>query len=236
MRVLAKLPLISAFRAARTLFTATTILTRQCVAAAAVGIPIILPALAAVGGYRHPGWVSSQCATSAFQRAASFAAHQATLPCRRAACALACAISVASAEFSTNEGLRRSLVFNRKMVPMAVEYRFMQWVLAPCTADERKPIFAAMHQRHAPEVLEAIYALRGFYIKIGQVISSFGDSFVPAKFVETLQVLQDAVPPQPPSYVRRLVEEQLDCPLEDVFSSFDVSASHPRTCSHCLPV
>ena len=56
------------------------------------------------------------------------------------------------------------------MMTWQVEYRFYQWLLKPAKEEERGRIFARLHARHAPEVLDAIYELRGFYIKIGQVI------------------------------------------------------------------
>jgi len=138
---------------------------------------------------------------------------------RAALCAAAAAAAGAAA--TTNEGLRRSMVFNRKMVPLALEYNFHQWLLLPASEEERVAAFQRLHERHAPSVLAAILDLRGFYIKIGQVISSFGDSFVPTQFVDALSVLHDAAPAQPLERARAIVESELGVRMGSLFSSFD---------------
>lgn len=187
--------------------------------------PLLLPALAARSEHRARGSVLSSAGLGALASRASDKARR-TVAGRHPAMSLLSTVvglaAVARAALAANEGLARTMRFNRKMVPLAIEYNFYRWLLEPASAAERKEIFGRLHARHAPEVLEAIYELRGFFVKIGQVISSFGDSFVPEAYVEALQVLQDAVPAQPGSYVRRLVESELGAPVEDLFSRFDL--------------
>jgi ubiquinone biosynthesis protein len=58
------------------------------------------------------------------------------------------------------------------------------------------------------------------YIKLGQIISS-GEGIFPEELVSEFRLLRDRVPPEPFPIVRRTVEEDLGCPLAEVFTSFD---------------
>ncbi len=58
------------------------------------------------------------------------------------------------------------------------------------------------------------------FIKLGQVLSARPD-LLPQEYVAELSQLQDAVPPEPMSHVRRQIEESLGRPLEELFASID---------------
>lgn len=58
------------------------------------------------------------------------------------------------------------------------------------------------------------------YIKLGQIISS-GEGLFPAELVDEFKACRDQVPAEPFDRVRRVVEEDLGRPLEDVFEHFD---------------
>jgi len=58
------------------------------------------------------------------------------------------------------------------------------------------------------------------YIKLGQIVSS-GRGLFPDELVDEFSKLRDRVQPEPFASVRRVVEEDLGRPLEDVFSSFE---------------
>jgi len=58
------------------------------------------------------------------------------------------------------------------------------------------------------------------YIKLGQILSS-GEGLFPAELVSEFRLLRDRVPAEPFDTVRRVVEEELRSPLEEVFSSFE---------------
>ncbi len=60
------------------------------------------------------------------------------------------------------------------------------------------------------------------YIKLGQIVSS-GQGLFPSELVQEFQQLRDRVPPEPFDVVRRVVEEDLGRPLDDVFAHFDRS-------------
>src|SRR5678815_1904103 len=60
-------------------------------------------------------------------------------------------------------------------------------------------------ERNAQRTLDAMLALRGVYIKLGQVLSIMG-GFLPRVYGKELEQLQDAVPPQPFEIVERTFE------------------------------
>jgi len=58
------------------------------------------------------------------------------------------------------------------------------------------------------------------YIKLGQIVSS-GRGIFPDELVQEFRSLRDQVPPEPFDVVRRVIEEDLGRPLEEVFAHFD---------------
>jgi ubiquinone biosynthesis protein len=58
------------------------------------------------------------------------------------------------------------------------------------------------------------------YIKLGQIVSS-GQGIFPDELVDEFKLLRDQVPPESFDTVRKVVEEDLGRPLEQVFASFD---------------
>ncbi|MGY6499394.1 MAG: ABC1 kinase family protein [Acidimicrobiales bacterium] len=66
----------------------------------------------------------------------------------------------------------------------------------------------------------AIEALGPTFIKLAQIISS-GEGLFPNELVEEFKKCRDQVPPERFSAVRRVVEEDLGAPLEQVFAWFD---------------
>jgi len=79
----------------------------------------------------------------------------------------------------------------------------------------------AVRRRGMARRLRAAFARLGpTYIKLGQVLSS-GDGMFPAELVGEFKELRDRVPPEPFEHVRRVVEEDLGRPLEEVFAHFE---------------
>jgi ubiquinone biosynthesis protein len=72
----------------------------------------------------------------------------------------------------------------------------------------------SLRLRRAAEVLGPTY------IKLGQIISS-GEGLFPAELVAEFKKCRDQVPAEPFDVVRTVVESDLGCRLEDVFSSFE---------------
>ncbi|MCH8010217.1 MAG: AarF/ABC1/UbiB kinase family protein [Chloroflexi bacterium] len=82
----------------------------------------------------------------------------------------------------------------------------------------------ARRERHHRSSAERLYRtavdLQGVMIKTGQFMSARSD-ILPDAYVDVLSQLQDRVPPEPFSVIRRAVERELGKPLDEVFSSFD---------------
>jgi ubiquinone biosynthesis protein len=74
------------------------------------------------------------------------------------------------------------------------------------------------------------------YIKLAQIISS-GQGLFPEELVRECQRCRDQVPPEPWWVVRRVIEEDLGCPLEEVFATIgreplaaaSIAQVHPAT-------
>jgi ubiquinone biosynthesis protein len=67
---------------------------------------------------------------------------------------------------------------------------------------------------------EAAEQLGPTYIKLGQIISS-GEGLFPPELVGEFKKCRDQVPAEPFSVVRQVVESDLGCRMEDLFSFFD---------------
>ena len=123
---------------------------------------------------------------------------------------------------ASREGLRRSLIFDAAIAPMFVEIRYTQWRVQGLPDAEKKLRYAAIHAKYAELPLRIALKLGGFYVKIGQVLSSFGDALLPKPYVESLRVLQSDSPSRKPaSYVRGVIEAELGLPVDALFSTFD---------------
>ncbi len=66
----------------------------------------------------------------------------------------------------------------------------------------------------------ALEELGPTYIKLGQILSTRPD-LIPVDFLRELSKLQDKVPPFPFGSVRKILEKELDYPLEEIFERFD---------------
>ena len=89
----------------------------------------------------------------------------------------------------------------------------------PLSEAEDEERWDAVHAANAARVYRIVIRLRGFWIKVGQYMSSRGD-IMPAPWIAELSKLQDTVPFQPFADVKRTLEEDLGQPLENVFASF----------------
>ncbi|HEY1697101.1 MAG TPA: AarF/UbiB family protein [Polyangiaceae bacterium] len=67
---------------------------------------------------------------------------------------------------------------------------------------------------------EGMARLGATFVKLGQVLSTRPDLFDP-ELIDELRRLQDQLPPFPTADARRILEEDLGCPIADRFASFD---------------
>ncbi|CAM9574178.1 unnamed protein product [Chrysoparadoxa australica] len=124
---------------------------------------------------------------------------------------------------------------NMEFAPVVLAYRFTEakhklinqvpeeWKRHIMSADQKEQDeeWENLHEIYSPKVLKAIKDLKGFYCKFGQVLAGRNDT-VPDAYVERLRTLEDAVPPEPPHIIRKVVTESLGITdIDEVFSEWD---------------
>ncbi|TVP57328.1 MAG: AarF/ABC1/UbiB kinase family protein [Gemmatimonadales bacterium] len=77
----------------------------------------------------------------------------------------------------------------------------------------------AHHEKRAARLAATIAALGPTFIKLAQIFSARADLF-PEPYLSAIGTLQDQVPPVPSDAARRVIEEELGSPLEEVFEDF----------------
>ena len=64
-----------------------------------------------------------------------------------------------------------------------------------------------------------ILELGGYFVKAGQM--AVGGGYLPDAWEDVFAKLLDDVPPQPFEHVKQIVEAELGCPLDQVFSGVE---------------
>jgi ubiquinone biosynthesis protein len=77
-----------------------------------------------------------------------------------------------------------------------------------------------LHPRNAQLLKRNILELKGFFIKIGQLLSIMSN-MLPKAFHEPLESLQDQIPARPYAEVKQRIEAELGKPVEHIFARFD---------------
>lgn len=90
------------------------------------------------------------------------------------------------------------------------------WAVRERRSGDRSTSRAGISRR----MRKAIERLGPTFIKLAQIISS-GEGLFPEELVSEFKRCRDRVPPEPFAAVRRVVEEDLGRPLEEVFARFD---------------
>eukprot|EP00466_Bigelowiella_natans_P013694 jgi/Bigna1/79581/fgenesh1_pg.63_\ len=116
-----------------------------------------------------------------------------------------------------DDGFRRSLAFWGQAFPIYLHYEFVHQTTKNKTDEEIAAAFDKLHNFYAPIAKRICLDLRGFYLKTAQLASTI-TSTVPPQYMEWCTEMQDEVPtPFRKGQARMLVEEALECPLEDIF-------------------
>jgi predicted unusual protein kinase regulating ubiquinone biosynthesis (AarF/ABC1/UbiB family) len=93
------------------------------------------------------------------------------------------------------------------------------------TKDGRKAALERRHIEAAEQIVDALGHMKGAAMKLGQVMSFLDVGLVPEdyrdEFQRKLGKLRDAAPTVTFKEMRKLIEEELDEPLSDVFEEFD---------------
>ncbi|MDZ7675901.1 MAG: AarF/UbiB family protein [Acidimicrobiales bacterium] len=98
--------------------------------------------------------------------------------------------------------------------------RHLGWAVGRWTLGAKKHGGSVSRRDLSERLRLAAEALGPTYIKLAQIISS-GEGLFPEELVAETKKCRDQVPPEPWDAVRTVVEEDLDQPIEEVFSSFD---------------
>ena len=77
--------------------------------------------------------------------------------------------------------------------------------------------------RNSAQVYHLMITLQGFWIKLGQYLSTRND-LMPEEYIAVLSKLQDRVKARPMSDVKHTIEEEFKRPMTEVFKSFDEKA------------
>jgi len=99
-------------------------------------------------------------------------------------------------------------------------YKGLQ-LLARAIGDERvEPLYRRHHRRSAELAYRTATRLQGLMIKSCQFLGTRAD-ILPEEYIEILSTLHDRVPARPYATIAAVVEEDLGCPLRDVFLHFE---------------
>ena len=79
-----------------------------------------------------------------------------------------------------------------------------------------------LHKTYAPELLNIILRMRGYYVKGAQMC--VGSGLLPDAYENSFKILLDKVPPRDFDVIKAILEEELGKPIGDVFKSFDEKA------------
>jgi len=97
------------------------------------------------------------------------------------------------------------------------------WIRIPFTARIRRFLTSKPAAERISQPMRIRLALQDLgptFVKLGQILATRPDLFPPS-YIEEFQKLQDQVEPVPFDAIRRVVEEELRRPIEEVFRRFD---------------
>ena len=88
------------------------------------------------------------------------------------------------------------------------------------TVDQKKEEWTVKNGFPSPQRIRRVLEELGpSFIKLGQLMSTRADIF-PPEYIEEFTKLQDQVPPVPFSDIKRVIEQELRRPLEEIFEEF----------------
>jgi ubiquinone biosynthesis protein len=87
------------------------------------------------------------------------------------------------------------------------------------TRFDTKAHWKKIHRRNARRMYKGFVRLRGVYIKLGQILSIMG-TFLPREIVEELEALQDDVPAQPYSTMKKTFYRAFGKTPDQIFKTF----------------
>eukprot|EP00928_Gymnodinium_smaydae_P090091 TRINITY_DN73948_c0_g1_i1.p1 TRINITY_DN73948_c0_g1~~TRINITY_DN73948_c0_g1_i1.p1 ORF type:complete len:753 (-),score=157.61 TRINITY_DN73948_c0_g1_i1:296-2389(-) len=121
--------------------------------------------------------------------------------------------------FTKAQSTRRLLASVILMGPMFVSYQCLKRRVVGMSPEEEERCRNAFHESWAQKPLSVCLRLGGFYIKLGQVLSSIPD-VLPAPYQQSLRRLQENVPHRPVHEVCNIIEDELDERMRNIFRWF----------------
>ncbi|KAI9352863.1 ABC1 family-domain-containing protein [Obelidium mucronatum] len=122
-----------------------------------------------------------------------------------------------------DDGLNRTIRLWTGMGPIISHYRLVEFKhkMISMTKEEQNAEWQALDDKYADKVLANFQDLRGFYIKVGQLLAHRSDILSPI-YIEKLRDLEDRVPPlMNGEQAREVVRTSLGLnSVEDVFLEF----------------
>jgi aarF domain-containing kinase len=117
----------------------------------------------------------------------------------------------------------RSVTFYSKLTPILWRcYRTKRVANRSIARGKRRKaaiLWRARHEAESQRVIELLLHMKGFYLKLGQVLASKGD-ILPAPYLREMSRLFGDLPPVPFEEIQDTVEFELDIDdLGDVFDS-----------------
>ena len=126
-------------------------------------------------------------------------------------------------ESSNNIHFVRNVRLWKELGPVVANYRMLEIKLKyfPQSEEEETAAYNILHERYSSKVMSTLRDLRGFYIKVGQVMANRND-ILPDIYIEKLRDLEDKVPHLlAGEEARSLLKKSLGInAIEDLFSGF----------------
>ena len=171
---------------------------------------------------------SSSCETaaSAVSRISTYQRRLTTILLDVLLLFLACFVILTIA-YVTSLSVRRTVTFWRGMLPLYLEYKWLQWRQPYLPASVYQERLQAYYERAAQTVVQLITRLGGLATKIGQILATAGQGLLPDPVVVALKVLQNGVPPKSYDEIAAIIESsgthQDGRPyrMDELFSWFD---------------
>jgi len=101
-----------------------------------------------------------------------------------------------------------------------ISYRLFNLLSLFMSHEKKQRLLKGLHRKNAISIREKALEMKGVMIKLGQFLSSRVD-FLPDEYTSELSLLQDRVPPDDYSKIRKRIIEELGAPPEEIFLKFN---------------
>ncbi|XP_058009946.1 uncharacterized protein LOC110636745 isoform X2 [Hevea brasiliensis] len=115
--------------------------------------------------------------------------------------------------------IRRLRIFAAAMM-IYLDYKAIEQIDKWTINSNRDALWDKAHERNAKRLANLVIELEGFWVKLGQYLSTRAD-VIPHAYISHLKQLQDALPPRPIQQVYQTIEKELGKSIDDLFSYFN---------------